>query len=191
MSPGSSSSSAIEAQAELKETLRKAWDRGSAESTPLALVLVGFDKTETTEGTDILQRALRVHCARTHDAVIRRSNDQYVAVLPDTSPAGARLIGDRIVEAMRLEDNGRAHRVSVGVAVAVPDDHRDPSDLLRRAEISFDAAQSNGGDRCVGGQASASAEAPATPYSIPASLRAFLASALRQKPATSGRRQGD
>jgi len=156
--------SALEAQGQLKEALRKAWDRGCAESTPLALVLVGFDKSETAEGTDILQRALRVHCARTHDEVVRRSNNQYVAVLPDTSPSGARLIGDRIVEAMRLEDSDRAHRVSVGVAVAVPDDHRDASDLLRRAETSFDAAQSNGGDRCVGGQGSGSAKPPkATP----------------------------
>lgn len=154
--------SAFEARSRLKETLRKAWERGSAESAPLALVLVGFDKPETTEGTDILQRALRVHCARTHDTVLRRFNDQYVAVLPDTSPAGARLIGERIVEAMRLEDNNRAHRVSVGVAVAVPDDHRDPAELLRRAETSLEAAQSNGGDRCAGGQASVSAKTPET-----------------------------
>jgi len=154
--------SALEAQSQLKEALRKAWDRGSAESTPLALVMVGFDKQETAEGTDILQRALRVHCARTHDSVLRRANDQYVAVLPDTSPAGARLIGERIVEAMRLEDNDHAHRVAVGVAVAVPDDHRDPSDLLRRAETSFEAAQSNGGDRCVGGQGSGSTKTPKT-----------------------------
>ena len=162
MSADSAPLSALEAQSQLKGALRKAWDRGCAESTPLALVLVGFDKSQTAEGTDILQRALRVHCARTHDQVVRRSNDQYVAVLPDTSPAGARLIGDRLVEAMRLEDNGRAHRVSVGVAVVVPDDHHDPSDLLSRAETSFDAAQSSGGDRCLGGQVSVSAKATKT-----------------------------
>jgi hypothetical protein len=63
---------------------------------------------------------------------------------------------------MRLEDNGRAHRVSVGVAVVVPDDHHDPSDLLSRAETSFDAAQSSGGDRCLGGQVSVSAKATKT-----------------------------
>lgn len=162
MTADPASLSALEAQGRLKAALRKAWDRGSAESTPLAVVLVGFDKAETAEGTDILQRALRVHCARTHDEVVRRSNNQYVAVLPDTSPSGARLIGDRIVEAMRLEDNEGAHRVSVGVAVTVPDDQRDPSDLLQRAETSLEAAQSNGGDRCAGGQASASAKAPKT-----------------------------
>lgn len=154
--------SALEAQSQLNEALRKAWERGAAESTPLAMVLVGFDKPETTEGSNILQRALRVHCARTQDTVLRRSNDQFVAILPHTSPAGARLIGDRIVEAMRLEDNDCAHRVSVGVAVSVPDDHRDPSDLLRRAEASLDAAQSGGGDRCAGGAASAITKAPAT-----------------------------
>lgn len=145
--------SALEAREELYKALHSAWIRGSAESQPLALLIVAFDKQESAVGIDILERALRVHCARTHDVIVRRAHDEYVAVLPDTPPAGARHVGEQLVDAMRAEDTDHTHRVSVGVAVAVPDDHRDPADLLRRAESALQAAQDNGGDRCAGGTA--------------------------------------
>lgn len=152
--------SALEAREQVSKALQSAWIRGSAESRPLALVLVGFDKPETAAGVDTLERALRVHCARTHDVVLRRANDEFVAVLPDTPPAGARLVGERIVEAMRTEDTDHTQRVSVGVAVVVPDDHRAPDELLRRAEIALRGARTGGGDRCTGGMVGATAQAP-------------------------------
>ncbi|MFM7373911.1 MAG: diguanylate cyclase domain-containing protein [Chthoniobacterales bacterium] len=111
------------------------------------------------------ERALHAHCARTHDVIVRRAHDEYVAVLPDTPPAGARHVGEQLVDAMRAEDTDHTHRVSVGVAVAVPDDHRDPADLLRRAESALQAAQDNGGDRCAGGTA-ASAGTGAKPQGV-------------------------
>lgn len=154
---------ALEARKRLDEALQKAWLRCSSESTPLTVILVAFDQPETTESAELLQRALQVHCARTHDVVLRRSSEQFAAILPDTSPAGARLIGDRILEAMRSEDSGGDHRVSVGIAVTVPDDHRDPEDLLRRSEISLRAAQAAGGNRCVGGTTTSSTTANKSP----------------------------
>ena len=152
--------SALEAREQLNKTLQAAWTRGSAESSPLALLLVGFDKPETAVGIGILERALRVHCARTHDVFLRRAHDEYVAVLPDTPPAGARHVGEQIVAAMQAEDTDHAHRVSVGVAVAVPDEQRAPSDLLRRAEGALQASRNNGGDRVTGGAAVGTAASP-------------------------------
>jgi GGDEF domain-containing protein len=164
--------SALEAREQLAETLRAAWNRGSAESAPLALILVGFDKPETAVGVGVLERALRVHCARTHDVFLRRANDEYIAVLPDTPPAGARHVGEQIVAAMRAEDNDHTHRVSVGVAVAVPDEQRTPTDLLRRAESALQASRDNGGDRVTGGAAAGTTPSP--PKSALARLRDFL-----------------
>jgi GGDEF domain-containing protein len=149
--------SALEARDEVNRALETAWSRGSSESSPLALILVGFDKTETAVGIGILERALRVHCARTRDVCLRRTSDQYVALLPDTPPAGARHVAEQIVEAMRIEDSDHTHRVSVGVAVAVPDEQRTASDLLRRAEGALQAARDNGGDRIAGGAAAGTA----------------------------------
>lgn len=122
--------SALKAREQLIKTLQPAWTRGSAEGTPLALIFVGFDKPETAVGIGILERALRVHCARTHDVTLRRAHDEYVAVLPDTHPAGSRHVGEQITEAVRAEDSDHAHRVSIVVAVSFPDDHRDSSELL-------------------------------------------------------------
>lgn len=172
MASDAPSLSALEAKERLTKALQTAWTRGSAESRPLALLLVAFDKPETAVGVGILERALRVHCARTHDVFLRRAYDEYFAVLPDTPPAGARHVGEQIVAAMRAEDTDHAHRVSVGVAVAVPDEQTLPSDLLRRAESALQASRDNGGDRCTGG-AAAGAAAP-RPKSALAHLRDLL-----------------
>lgn len=152
--------SALEAREQLNKALQSAWTRGSAESSPLALVLVAFDKPETAVGMGILERALRVHCARTHDLFLRRARDEYVAVLPDTPPAGARYVGEQIIAAMRAEDTDHTHSIAVGIAVAVPDEQRTPSDLLRRAESALQASRDNGGDRCTGGAAVGAAPSP-------------------------------
>jgi diguanylate cyclase (GGDEF)-like protein len=163
--------STLEARERLHQTLQGAWNRGSAESSPLALVLVGFDQPETAAGLDILERALRVHCARTHDVFLRRAHDEFVAVLPDTLPSGAHHVGEQLVESMRAEGSNHMHRISVGVAVAVPDEQRDSSDLLRRAESALKAARDSGGDRCIGGSATST---PAVPKSALAQLRDLL-----------------
>ena len=162
--------SALEAREQLTKALQSAWVRGSAESSPLALLLVGFDKTETAVGVGILERALRVHCARTHDVFLRRAHDEFVVLLHDTPPAGARHVGEQIVEAMRAEDSDHTHCVSIGVAVAVPDEQRDSSDLLRRAENALQAARDNGGDRVTGG-APARTAPPTAPKGVLAQLR--------------------
>ena len=165
--------SALEAREQLHKALETAWSRGSAESSPLALIVVGFDKPETTVGIGILERALRVHCARTHDVFLRRAHDEYVAVLPDTPPAGARHVGEQIVAAMRAEDTDHTHRVSVGVAVSVPDEQQTPANLLRRAESARQAAHNRGGDRVTGG-ATPGAASPAPPKTALAALRDLL-----------------
>lgn len=171
--------SSIQARDLLDKQLHAAWIRSSAESSPLALLLVGFDQPATAVGIGILERALRVHCARTHDVFIRRAHDEYVAILPDTPPAGARHVGGQIVEAMRAEDSDHAHRVSVGVAVAVPDEHRDPHDLLRRAESALQGARVSGGDRVAGG-AAAGTPAVNRPSGALAQLRDVLSGKKKQ-----------
>jgi len=145
--------SALEAKERITTALQSAWNRGAAESSPLTVALVSFDTSVTAAGLEILERAMNVHCARTNDIVLRRANDEFIAILPDTPPQGARRVGEQIVEAMRAADDDHTHRVSVGVAVAVPDEQRGPEDLLRRAQTALEAARDKGGDTCVGGSA--------------------------------------
>ena len=132
--------------------LQSAWTRGAVESSPLALLLVAFDggdRAATADAVDTLERALRVHCGRNHDIVLRRHTDEFLALLPDTPPAGAHRVGEQIVEAMRAGD--RTTTVSVGVAVCVPDEQQSSNDLLHRAETLLQSAQDRGGNRCLGG----------------------------------------
>jgi len=133
--------------------LQNAWSRGAAESSPLTVALVSFDTSATAIGVEILERAMKVHCARTNDVVLRRASDEFIAILPDTPPQGARRVGEQIVEAMRAAADHYTHRVSVGVAVAVPDEQREPDDLVHRAQSALQAARDKGGDTCVGGVA--------------------------------------
>ena len=55
--------------------------------------------------------------------------------------------------------------------MAVPDEQRDPADLLRRAESALKAARENGGDRCIGGS---TASTPPAPKGALAQLRDLL-----------------
>jgi diguanylate cyclase (GGDEF)-like protein len=165
--------SALEAKDRVTTALQRAWSRGSAESSPLTVLLVSFDTTATDVGVEILERAMNVHCARTNDVVLRRSSDEFIAILPDTSPQGARRVGEQILEAMRTADDDHLHRVSVGLAVAVPDEHRAARDLLRRAQSALEAAHDKGGDTCVGG-ATSGGHPPDTPKGPLARLRELL-----------------
>ncbi|MGA0093948.1 MAG: hypothetical protein ACO3J2_06595, partial [Chthoniobacterales bacterium] len=64
MGSNSKTLSVLEAREQANLALETAWRRASAESSPLTLILVGFDKPETAAGIGNLERALRVHCAR-------------------------------------------------------------------------------------------------------------------------------
>lgn len=174
--------SALEAKEKVRTALQSAWHRGGAESTPLTVVLVSFDTSATAVGVEILERAMKVHCARTNDIVLRRASDEFIAILPATPPHGARRVGEQIVEAMRAADDDHTHRVSVGVAVAVPDEQRGPDDLMRRAQSALDAAREKGGDTCVGGVA------PASNLPRKGAL-AYLRSLLPQAPKDPARRR--
>lgn len=166
----------IAAHARVETALQAAWAEGQARSYPLGLLLVAFDGGDSAAGheaVNMLERALRVHCGRNRDIVLRRRRDEFIALLPDTPPQGARRVGEQIVEAMRVADSHHTHRVSVGVAVAVPDEQRQPQDLLRRAEGALQAARDNGGDRVTGG-AAAGTSPPAPPKTALAVLRDLL-----------------
>jgi diguanylate cyclase (GGDEF)-like protein len=145
--------SALEAKERVQAALQNAWSRGAAESSPLTVALVSFDTSATTTGVEFLERAMKVHCARANDVVLRRASDEFIAILPDTPPQGARRVGEQIVEAMRAAADDYTHRVSVGVAVAVPDEQSGPDELMRRAQSALEAAREKGGDTCVGGSA--------------------------------------
>ncbi len=88
---------------------------------------------------------------RPHDTLARLGGDEFVLVCEDlTSPGEARMIGDRIREAIRVPfriDN-REYGMSISVGVATTTDPATKAeDLLRRADLAMYKAKDNGRNR--------------------------------------------
>jgi PleD family two-component response regulator len=155
-------------QPQLAVELGPEWDRCAAEGVPLALLLVSPDQPDSITDSEVLahlERALHVHCARDRDVILPRPAGNFAAILPDTVPPGAHHVGEQIVEAMQHAPHPPA-TVSVGVAAVVPSEDSDPASLLTRAQRALRAAQSQGGNRCMG-----AAKAAAPPKTAMGQLR--------------------
>lgn len=88
---------------------------------------------------------------RPQDTVARLGGDEFVLICTDLpSPGQARLIGERIREAMRqpfrIDDREYGVTVSVGIATTTDPNTRS-EDLLRRADLAMYRAKDNGRNR--------------------------------------------
>lgn len=88
---------------------------------------------------------------RPQDAVARLGGDEFVLICEDLpNPGQARLIGERIREAMRapFRIDGRDYGVTVSVGIAATTDPETRAeDLLRRADLAMYRAKDNGRNR--------------------------------------------
>lgn len=136
----------------LLDLLRNARDQCAAAGEPLSLLAASPDDTAYARSGDSvheLSRAVRVHCARRNDVIVRRPQNMIFAILPRTPPAGARFVGEQIVDAM-LHGPLPDATVSVGVATIAPGPDDDPASFLARALRALHAAQNRGGNCCTG-----------------------------------------
>jgi predicted signal transduction protein with EAL and GGDEF domain len=88
---------------------------------------------------------------RPQDTVARLGGDEFVLICTDLpSPGQARIIGERIREAMRqpfrIDDRDYGVTVSVGIATTTEPETR-AEDLLRRADLAMYRAKDNGRNR--------------------------------------------
>jgi len=136
----------------LLDLLRDARDQCAAAGEPLSLLAASPDDSAYARSGDSLHelsRAMRVHCARRNDVIVRRPQNMIFAILPRTPPAGAQFVGEQIVDAML---HGPVHdaTASVGLATIAPGPDDDPASFLARALRALHAAQNRGGNCCVG-----------------------------------------
>ncbi len=83
---------------------------------------------------------------RSNDLVCRWGGEEFLIVLPDTPPAGALLMADRLRQAIAaLKGLPTPVTVSIGIAACAQDDT--PFDLVARADEALYAAKSGGRDR--------------------------------------------
>jgi diguanylate cyclase (GGDEF)-like protein len=171
-----------------QERLREEVARAQRYSTPLALLFADVDgfgainaELGFSAGDEILRRlALILSDAespgrvRSSDIVGRFSGEEFVALLPETTKAGALTKAMRIRDAVQVADmpNGRRVTISIGVA-AVPDDAVAAEQLLAAAETALRGAKKSGAgrvhffDTADGRAAERRAPASIPPVSVP------------------------
>jgi diguanylate cyclase (GGDEF)-like protein len=154
----------------LEESLAAEISRAQRFGHPLAVVLLDLDHFKRTNDAhghaagDLLLRAVaRIlsSAARQGDTVARLGGEELVVVLPETDPAGARRLAERLrvaIEACRVGE--MRITASFGVAARVDGDRVDS--LLAAADAALYTAKENGRNRVE----SASRDAGQTPAAV-------------------------
>ncbi len=150
---------------------RREFDRLLAEETerakrfgrPLALVLLDLDLFKSVNDThghpagDAVLRAAADRLAaelRVVDRLARFGGEEFAVLLPETPPAGALDMAERLVAAMRRapvvlpDGTSLAQRVSAGAA-SLPAHAANAADLVRAADRALYAAKHAGRDRAM------------------------------------------
>lgn len=131
------------------------------QETALSLLMIDLDRFKGINdrfghivGDVVLTEvaACIVRCTRTSDGVFRYGGEEFVAVLPSTSTAGAELLAERIrseIAALDIEPMPASEGVttSIGVAHLVPGD--DYLALLERADGALLQAKRDGRNRVL------------------------------------------
>jgi diguanylate cyclase (GGDEF)-like protein len=107
----------------------------------------GFGHAAGDQVLAAVGRALTAHL-RTGDLVSRQGGEEFLVILPDTPPAGAMQVAERLREAVvALTDLPKAVTVSIGVAACHQDETA--ASLVARADAALYQAKNTGRNRVV------------------------------------------
>ncbi|MCK6419950.1 MAG: diguanylate cyclase [Aquabacterium sp.] len=134
-----------------------------ADHQPVALYFVDLDGFKAvndalghTRGDQLLQSVARAlqQAVRAEDAVGRFGGDEFLVLAPVHDPAGALVLGEHLLDALRNAcrdaSDGAAVTASIGYALA-PQDTNQPMRLLQLADDAMYAAKRSGKNRVVRG----------------------------------------
>jgi diguanylate cyclase (GGDEF)-like protein len=148
----------------LEMTLRKEIERGQRFGRPLSLLMLDIDKFKAVNdryghqrGDEVLVEVTRriLGEIRTNiDVVGRYGGEEFIVVLPETPSGGARVVAEKIREAMRNESfvgaSGDPLSITVSVGVSTyPEDGAAAEELIGRADAALYRAKAEGRDRVV------------------------------------------
>lgn len=124
--------------------------------TPFSIIIIDadhFKQINDTRGHDVGDRVLQAlsrtvtTTLRDIDMLFRMGGEEFVALLPDTGLSNARIVAQRIKDAvcgMVVADNDRLLTVTVSQGVAEVQADESVDSLLKRADLALYAAKQNG-----------------------------------------------
>ena len=131
--------------------------RASRLATPVSLLLLDLDNLKEindTYGHEAGNRLLSLvvgrmrEILRATDVMARYGGDEFLILLPETHPEGARLVAERlraVVAMATLELDARSVPTSVSIGIACyPGDGRDSRDLIERADRAMYQSKERG-----------------------------------------------
>jgi len=143
--------------------LEDAWKRAirMRESVAILMIDVDFFKGVNdlhghTYGDECLVSIARAlgHAGRSNDLLSRHGGEEFVVLLPETNAAGARIVGERIqqaVGAMAIRNDAspfdRRLTVSIGIGACNPHLGMNPADLVDLADQALYEAKRRGRNR--------------------------------------------
>ena len=148
------------------EFLGREWLRAKREQQPLALIMLDVDwfkhYNDTyghVDGDQCLQKVAEVlqsMAKRPADLAARYGGEEFALILPNTDAAGAKELGNQILEAVRRLDivnetseTSKVITVSLGVAAWIPSEHEGPHKLIRSADQALYQAKKTGRNQLV------------------------------------------
>jgi diguanylate cyclase (GGDEF)-like protein len=128
-------------------------------NAPLALAFVDLDNFKSIndsygheEGDNALREASAAlrRVLRRGDILIRWGGEEFIAVMPNTDPEGAKIAVHRLREAgLGLRPDGRPITASIGVAERLSDNSQQWSELVEKADQRMYIAKQTGKDRVI------------------------------------------
>lgn len=143
-----------------EEMLVQQFVTAARSKTPLALAFVDLDNFKSIndkygheEGDNALRLAsnsLR-KVLRRGDILIRWGGEEFLAVMPNTDPAGASIAIARLRSAgLGMRPDGKPLTASIGVAERLSDGAENWNELVEKADQRMYAAKQSGKDRVIG-----------------------------------------
>ncbi|OTP68809.1 diguanylate cyclase domain-containing protein [Caballeronia sordidicola] len=152
----------------LDDYLSAEWKRAARDKSPLGFLMIDVDSFKSyndtyghVAGDDVLKhvaRAVESCLNRPADLAARFGGEEFAVVLPSTSAAGLRLLGEKIraaVETLAVPHAGAVAKcvtISVGGVTQVPQPGEDVKQLIEAADLALYRAKRDGRNRVeVGG----------------------------------------
>jgi two-component system chemotaxis family response regulator WspR len=152
----------------LDDYLSAEWKRAARDKSPLGFLMIDVDSFKSyndtyghVAGDDVLKlvaRAVESCLNRPADLAARFGGEEFAVVLPSTSAAGLRILGEKIrlaVETLAIPHTGsdaKCVTISVGGVTQVPQPGEDVKQLIEAADLALYRAKRDGRNRVeVGG----------------------------------------